>query len=100
MRPVLQGRRMTVSRTRNPRLRTDPKIPWMPPTGHCHQAQQSIDKDNPDDDKIANLGDTKPVLLQALAAAAVQGKVGARRRDGGARIRPDDSIVAAARFAL
>jgi hypothetical protein len=85
---------------RNPLLRTDPKIPWMPPTGHRRQARQSIDKDDPDKDKIASLGITKPALLQALAAAAVRGKVGTRRRDGGMRIRPDNGVVAAAQFAL
>jgi hypothetical protein len=39
-------------------------------------------------------------LLRALAAAAVRGKVGARRGDGGARMHPDKGVVAAARFAL
>jgi hypothetical protein len=42
----------------------------------------------------------KPALLRASAAAAVRGKVGARCRDGSARIRPDDGVVAAAQFAL
>jgi hypothetical protein len=36
------------------------------------------------------------IKLRALAAAAVRGKVGARRGDGGARMRPDNGIVAAA----
>ncbi len=53
-----------------------------------------------DGDKIVRVGATKPVLLQALAVAAVQGKVGARCGDGGASMRPDDGIVAAAQFAL
>jgi hypothetical protein len=91
---------MTVSRTRNPRLRTDPKIPWVPPTSHRHQARQSIDKDNSDDDKIPSLGATKPALLQALVAAAIRGKVGTRCGDGGTRMHLDNSIVAAAQFAL
>jgi hypothetical protein len=38
--------------------------------------------------------------LRALAAAAVRGKVGVRRGDGGAGMCQDDSITAAARFAL
>jgi hypothetical protein len=91
---------MTVSWTRNPQLRTDLKIPWTPPTGHGRQARQSIGKDDLDDNKIASLGATKPALLQALGAAAVRGKVGARRRDGGTRIHPDNGVVAAAQFAL
>ncbi len=60
----------------------------------------SIDKDNSDNDKIACVGTTKPALLQALVAAAVRGKVGARRGDGGAGMCPDNGVAAAARFSL
>jgi hypothetical protein len=40
------------------------------------------------------------IELRALAAAAVRGEVGARCGDGGARMRPDNGVVAAAQFAL
>ncbi len=40
------------------------------------------------------------IKLRASAAAAVRGKVGARHGDGGARMRPDDGVAAAAQFAL
>jgi hypothetical protein len=40
------------------------------------------------------------IELQALAAVAIRGKVGARRGNGGTRMRPDDSVGAAAQFAL
>ncbi len=39
-------------------------------------------------------------MLRALAAAVVQGKVGARRGDSNARMCLDKGIMAAARFAL
>ncbi len=54
----------------------------------------SVNKDDLDDDKIDSVGARKPALLQALAAAAIWGKVGVRRGDGGAGMRPDDNIVA------
>ncbi len=53
-----------------------------------------------DNDKIASGGTTKPALLQALAAAAVRGEVGASCGDGGVGMCPDDDIMAAAQFAL
>jgi hypothetical protein len=61
---------------------------------------QSIDEDDSEDIKIASVGTTKPVLLRALVAAAVWGKVGTRCGDGGARMRPDNGVVAAAQFTL
>ncbi len=60
----------------------------------------SVNKDDSDDNKITCVGATKPVLLQATAAAAVRGKVGARRGDGSAGMRMDDGVAAAARVAL
>ncbi len=53
-----------------------------------------------DDNKIASLGAMKPALLQASAAAAIRGKLGARQGDGGMRMRLVNGVVAAARFAL
>jgi hypothetical protein len=53
-----------------------------------------------ENDKIASVGATKPALLQALAATAVQGEYCTRCGDGGTRMRPDDGVVAAAQFAL
>ncbi len=46
------------------------------------------------------MGATKPALLQALAATAIQGKVGASCGDGGMGMCPDDNIMAAAQFSL
>jgi hypothetical protein len=60
----------------------------------------SVDEDDLDDNKIARVGATKPALLQAKVAAAVRGKVGVRRGDGSAGMRPDNGVMAAARFAL
>jgi hypothetical protein len=61
----------------------------------------SVDEEDSDDDKIASVSSTKPALLQALAAAAIQGKVGARCQVvGGARMPLDDGVAAAAQFAL
>ncbi len=48
---------------------------------------------------IARVGATKPALLQALAAAAVGGKVGAKRGDSCMGMYPDDGVAAAANFA-
>ncbi len=47
-----------------------------------------------------SVGATKPALLQALAAAAVRGKVGVSCGDGGMGMCPDNDIMAAAQFAL
>ena len=52
-----------------------------------------------DGNEIARVGATKPALFQALAAAAVWGKVSARCRDGSTGMYPDDGITTAARFA-
>ena len=60
----------------------------------------SVDEDDSDDDKITRVGATKLALLQATAAAAIRGKVRARRRDGSAGMRTDDGVAAAARVAL
>jgi hypothetical protein len=46
------------------------------------------------------MGATKPALLRASAAAAVRGEVSVRRGDGGAGMRPDHDVAAAAQFAL
>ncbi len=56
----------------------------------------SVIKDNLEDDEIESISARKLALLRALAAAAVRGKVGTRHRDGGAGMRPDDDIAAAA----
>jgi hypothetical protein len=65
--------------------------------GHGHKIA-SRGKDTLDGNEIARGGATKPASLQALASAAIRGEVSARRRDGGAGMYPDDSVVAAARF--
>ena len=60
----------------------------------------SVDEDDLDNNKIARVGATKPAMLQAKAAAAVQGKVSVRCGDGSAGMHPDNGVMAAARFAL
>jgi hypothetical protein len=59
----------------------------------------SVDEENLDNNN-ARMGAVKSALLRASAAAAIRGKVGARRGDGGAGMCPDDGVMAAARFAL
>jgi hypothetical protein len=73
----------------------EPKVPAK--GGHGHKIA-SRGKDGSDGNEIARGGATKPASLQALASAAIRGKVGARHRDGGAGMYPNDGIAAAARF--
>jgi hypothetical protein len=73
----------------------EPKAPAK--GGHGHKIT-SRGKDGSDGNEIARKGATKPAWLQALASAAIRGKVGARRGDGGAGMYPDDGAAAAARF--
>ncbi len=73
----------------------EPKAPAK--GGHGHKIA-SRSKDGLGGNEIARGGATKPALLQALASAAIQGKVGAKRGDGGTGMYPDDSVAAAARF--
>jgi hypothetical protein len=73
--------------------------PQAPAKGGYGHKIASRGKDSSDGDEIAPVGATKPLLLRALAAATVRGKVGARCRDGGAGMYPDNGVAAAARFA-
>ncbi len=74
----------------------EPKAPTK--GGHGYKIA-SRGKDGLDGDEIAFVGATKPALIQALAAATVWGKDGARRGDSSAGMYPDNGIAAAARFA-
>jgi hypothetical protein len=58
------------------------EAPKAPAKGRRGIKIASHDKDDSDDDEIMRVGATKPALLQASAAAAVRGKVGANRGDG------------------
>ncbi len=73
----------------------EPKAPAK--GGHGHKIA-SRGKDGLDGYEIACGGATKPASFQAWASAAIRGKVGARRGDGGAGMYPDNGVAAAARF--
>ncbi len=71
----------------------------MPAKGRHSVKIASHNKDDSDNDEIARVDATKPALLQALAAAAVGGEVGAKRGDSCAEMYPDNGVTAAANFA-
>jgi hypothetical protein len=56
----------------------------------------SVNNDDSDDNKIASAGATRSAVLQALAAAAVRGKVVVKHGDGGAGMCSDKDAAAAA----
>jgi hypothetical protein len=73
--------------------------PQAPTKGGYGHKIASRGKDGSDGNEIAPVGAPKPSLLRALAAATVQGEVGARRGDGGVGMYLDNGVAAAARFA-
>ncbi len=74
------------------------EAPEVPAKGGRGIKIASHDEDDSDDNEIACVGATKPALLQASAAAAVRGEVGANRGNGGAGMYPDNGVAAAAKF--
>jgi hypothetical protein len=75
------------------------EAPKVPVKGGRSIKIASLNKDDLEHDEIARVGATKSALLRASTAAAIRGKVGANRGDGGAGMYPDDGVTAAAKLA-